>query len=471
MVKVPLEETVTGVDVSGGGSYATVYLTALDGSLYSETADEVKKDVLDGMKKASGFIRRDIGSKIKIRHVPELTFKIDESMEYGRHMSRILDSLEIASDDEQTEGPATEELAVSGQETVNDERISYEGQTPVFELEEDERTPAMDDIAKLLMESSSMYIFPHMVADGDAMGSCAALCALMRSMGKEADILMEDEIPDNLLFLDKGYVTFVEEDTELPMRDLCIALDCSNLDRLPKRIRIFQECGRRSACIDHHGANVPFAEVNLIDPMASATTELLYELFLYMDIDITKEIGEAIYTGIVTDTGNFQYTNTTRKTHLITSDLYLYGVDTKTLNIILYQSERPQKLKLHSMIMSNMEVFHEGRASMAHVTLDMYDEADAKTSESDGINAAIRDIQGVEVAVFLREKIKGHEIKVGMRSKDYIDVSQIGVKFGGGGHRHAGGCTLYTSMEEAIEIMKEAVNEALNEYDQASGLR
>lgn len=473
--------SVTDVDVSEDGSYATVYLSVLDGSLYSETAEEVKKDVLEGMKKASGFIRKDIGSKIKIRHVPELSFKIDESMEYGRHMSRILDSLDIPADEEpettealdietgtEPKMTASEAAAEMRSEEV---RISYEGQSSVFELREDERTPAMDDVAKILMESSSMYIFPHMVADGDAMGSCAALCALMRSMGKEADILMEDEIPDNLLFLDRGYVTFVEEDTELPQRDLCIALDCSNLDRLPKRVRIFQECGRRSACIDHHGANIPFAEVNLIDPMASATTELLYELFLYMDADITTEIAEAIYTGIVTDTGNFQYTNTTRKTHLIVSDLYLYGVDTKKLNIILYQSERPQKLKLHSIIMSNMEVFHDGRASMAHVTLDMYDEADAKTSESDGINAAIRDIQGVEVAVFLREKIKDHEIKVGMRSKDYIDVAQIGVKFGGGGHRHAGGCTLYTSMEEAIEIMKEAVNEALNEYDQSSGLQ
>lgn len=459
--------SVTDVEVSEDGSYATAYLSVLGGSPSSETEQAVKDEVLDAMKKASGFIRRDIGSKIKIRHVPELSFRIDESMEYGRRMSRILDSLDIPSDEE--EAPETAEIAGQAPEKSFDdtESPSFEGQERVYVLEEDERTPAMDDMARLLMESDSVYIFPHMVADGDAMGSCAALCAWFRNRGAEADILMEDEIPDNLKFLDKGYVTFVDEDTELPVRDLCIALDCSNQDRFPKRNRIFMECGARRACIDHHAANVPFAEVNLIDPMAAAATELLYELFLYMDEEPTKEIAEALYTGIVTDTGNFQYVNTTRKTHLIASDLYLYGIDTKTLNITLYQSERPQKLKLHSMIMSNMEIFHDGLASMAYVTLDMYHAAGAKTSESDGINSAIRDIQGVEVAVFLREKIPGEEIKVGMRSKAYIDVAEIGTRFGGGGHKHAGGCTLYTSMEEAIEIMRSTVNEALSEYEQA----
>lgn len=471
--------SVTDVEVSEDGSYAKVFLTVFGGSKNDETPEEMKKEVLDGMKKASGFIRRDIGQKIKIRHVPELTFQIDESMEYGRHMSKILDSLDIDMSDygqeedgyesipevliEEDAGTGAVQEPIDLKDETDTER--YKGQDPVFELKEDERTPYMDEIAKLLYESESMYIFPHMVADGDAIGSCVSLCTIMRSLGKTADILMEDEIPDNMKFLDKGYVTFVEGTEELPVRDLCIALDCSNIDRFPKRQRMFLECGKRTACIDHHVANVAFAEVSLIDYMAAACAELMYELYLYMGIDISKEAAEAIYTGIVTDTGNFQYTNTTRKTHLITSDLYLYGIDTKKINIIVYQSERPQKLRLHSDIMSRLEMFHDGLASMAYVTLQMYDDADAKTSESDGINSKIRDIQGVEVAVFLREKVKDTEIKVGMRSKDYIDVSAICSRFNGGGHVHAGGCTIYSTMDEAIALMRDAVNEALDEYD------
>ncbi len=481
--------SVTDVDVSEDGSYARVYLTVFGGTQGSETPEEMKKEVLAGMKKASGFIRRDIGQKVKIRHVPELAFEIDESMEYGRHMSKILDSLDISLDDDieeqeemtvfesvnaetgESESVSAEKPSASAEAvSLSDEMSirSYEGQEPVFVLEEDDRTPLMDEIAKLLYESDSMYIFPHMVADGDAIGSCVSLCSMMRKMGKTADIIMEDEIPDNLEFMDRGYVTFVSGEEDLPVRDLCIALDCSNIDRFPKRQRQFLESGRHTACIDHHLANKEFAEITLVDPMAAACAELMYELYLYMDLDIDKEIAEAIYAGIVTDTGNFQYTNTTRKTHLITSDLYLYGIDTKTLNIIIYQSERPQKLRLHTDIMSTLEVFHEGLASMAHVTLQMYADADAKTSESDGINGKIRDIKGVEVAVFLREKIKDQEIKVGMRSKDYIDVSAICKKFDGGGHAHAGGCTLYTTMDEAIVMMRNAVNDALDEYSAAS---
>ncbi|MGI6206530.1 MAG: 30S ribosome-binding factor RbfA [Anaerovoracaceae bacterium] len=491
--------SVTDVDVSPDGSYATVYITVLGSSVSENTPDEEKKEVIDGLSKASGHIRKIIGRRIKIRHVPELTFKIDESMEYGRHMSKVLDSLDIKPEEpgapedgagnvaeniEENGGQEDETVVVSPMGEIDysetDEtgtlitdkdgydlsEDNYQHFKPAYVLEPDDRTEAMEKIAELLREADSMYIFPHYVADGDAIGSCASLCCMMRRLGKEADILMEDEIPDNLKFMDKNYVTFADDSNDLPKRDLCIALDCSNLDRFPKRQRLFLECGRHTACIDHHIANESFADASLIDPDASATCELMYELYLYMGLDINSEACEAIYTGIVTDTGNFQYTNTSRKTHLITADLYARGIDTKKINIILYQSDRPQKLKLHAMIMSHMKLFCGGRASIAYVTLDMYKEADAKTNESDGINSAIRDIKGVEVAVFLREK-QDHEIKVGFRSKDYIDVAAICVKFGGGGHVHAAGCTLLMTMEETIPIVMNAVEEALRQYDLA----
>ena len=472
--------SVTDVEVSADGSYATVYITVLGGSVRDDASRNEKQDAIDGLTKASGFIRKTIGRRVKIRHVPELTFKVDESLEYGRHMSKVLDSLQTDTKEEVAEpaqeaadsAPADVDYSETGEDgvPVKDARgydLTEEEavQEFVYRLREDGRTPYMEKIAEILRSVDSMYIFPHYVADGDAMGSCASLCHLMRQMGKEADILMEDEIPDNLQFLDKEYVTFATDADELPQRDLCIALDCSNFDRFPERQRLFRECGRQTACIDHHKAFVEFADVSLIDPDASATAELMFELYLYMGLRIDVEAAEALYAGIVTDTGNFQYTNTTKKTHLITADLYTLGIDTKKLNIILYQSDRPQKLKLHAMIMSHMRIFCDGRASLAYVTLDMYQEAGAKTSESDGINAKIRDIKGVEVAVFMREK-KDHEIKVGFRSKDYIDVAEICVKFGGGGHEHAAGCTMEMTMEETIPVIMNAVEEALKEYDE-----
>lgn len=329
----------------------------------------------------------------------------------------------------------------------------------------DVRNENMHKIADVLNDSHTIYIFPHMVADGDAMGSCASLCGLMRKMGKTADIVMEDEIPDNLKFLDKNYVIYADKETELPERDLCIALDCSNVDRFPKREHLFFGAGKRTACVDHHVTETGFADVNLVDPYAAATCELLYELYDFMGVKLDVEAGEALYTGIVTDTGNFQYTNTTKKTHIIAAELIELGIDKKNINITLYQSQRLQKLKLHAMIMDNMQTFCDGRAAMAYVTLDMYKKAGAKTSESDGINSTLRDIQGVEVAVFLRE-MSEHEIKVGFRSKNYVDVAEICVKLGGGGHKHAAGCAVLKTMEETLPLIKAEVESVMAEYDE-----
>ncbi len=321
----------------------------------------------------------------------------------------------------------------------------------------------MKTAAQELIEAKSMYIFSHIVADGDALGSCAALCHAMRMMGKEADILFEDEIPDNLQFLDKGYVVQVNRETELPKRDLCVALDCNDTSRFPEREHLYWNAGTKTLCMDHHVFRGNLADVNYVDSTAAATAEIVFEMLLCMGVNPDREIGEAIYTGIVTDTGNFKYTNTTKKSHLITAELYDLGIDTKMINIILYQSVRPQKMKLRNLIMDHMQMFCSGLASMAWVTLDMYREADAKVDESDGINAELRDIKGVEVAVFFREK-HPDEIKVGMRSKEYIDVSAVCAQFNGGGHKHAAGCTIHKTLEETIPMIKEAVEQVIEKF-------
>lgn len=216
-------------------------------------------------------------------------------------------------------------------------------------------------------------------------------------------------------------------------------------------------------CLDHHISRSDLADINYVDSTAAATAEIVFELLLTMGVVPDKEIGEAVYTGIATDTGNFQYTNTTKKTHLMTAELYDLGIDTKKINIILYQNVRPQKLKLRNLIMNELQMFSGGLASMAWVTLDMYKEADANVDESDGINAVLRDIRGVEIGVFLREK-HPDEVKVGMRSKAYIDVSEVCAAMGGGGHKHAAGCTIHKTMEETIPLVRKAVEDAIAKF-------
>ena len=429
--------SVSEVEVSRDGSYATVYIMAM--GVDASEDDSGKSNIIEAFRRASGFIRKEIAKKVKVRHIPELRFRMDTSLDYAMHMSEVIDSLNI-------------------KESV------HEWEESDYLREDDTRLPAMRAMADTLMSADSIYIFSHYVADGDTIGSATSLCRMMRDLGKDAVILIEDEVPDNLKFLTEGLIKHVDEDEELEQRDLCIAVDCSNSERFPKREKIFFSAGRTTANIDHHTSNDDFADVNLVDSKASATAELLYELYRFMSLNISKEIGEAIYTGIVTDTGNFQYTNTTKKTHIITSELYDTGIDTKSVNIILFQSERVQKLKLHSMIMGNMEMFCDNRCAMAYVTLDMYEKCDAKTDESDGINGMLRDIKGVELAIFMREKKQG-EVKVGFRSKDYFDVAKLCETLGGGGHAHAAGCTVKKNMEDTIDFIRGIVEEKIAKLD------
>jgi len=325
---------------------------------------------------------------------------------------------------------------------------------------------SLDVIADELMKAKSIYIFPHYVPDGDAIGSSAAICKAMRKLGKDCIIVLEDHYPANIAFLDKDYCVWVQEDDDLPAPYLSLALDCSDTDRFPKRVKHFDSAAR-TACIDHHLTQGNYAMFNHVDSKASATCELVYTLLTdIMKLELDVEQAEAIYTGIVLDTGSFEYSNTSEKTHRITADLYKYGIDAAGINIRLHQNERIEKIKLHSLAMSQMELFCGGRAAIAWCTLKMLEETGADLTETDGINASLRNIEGVEIAVFLREKFE-REIKCGFRSKFDINVASIAEHFDGGGHARAAGCTMYMPLTDTKKIIMNAVAKAIEEKDSA----
>jgi phosphoesterase RecJ-like protein len=175
----------------------------------------------------------------------------------------------------------------------------------------------LEQIAAKLKEAGTVLLYPHVMMDGDTLGSSIALCIALRKLGKRAHILIEDEIPSYLLFLEKDYCTHNRDVLETP--DVSMAVDCSDIERFVQRKDKFLT-GKTSICIDHHRTNNYFADLNYIDMHAGATGEIVYDLIRTMGIDIDVEMAEAIYTAITTDTGNFQYTNTTKNTHLITAD-------------------------------------------------------------------------------------------------------------------------------------------------------
>jgi phosphoesterase RecJ-like protein len=317
----------------------------------------------------------------------------------------------------------------------------------------------LEQIAAKLREAETVLLYPHILMDGDTLGSSVALCIALRKMGKKAWILIEDEIPSYLLFLEKDYCTF--DGTILDAPDLSVSVDCSDIERFTLRKDKFL-AGKSSICLDHHKTNNYFADLNYIDENAAATGEIVYKLLKILGTVIGVEIAEAIYTAVATDTGNFQYTNTTKNTHLIAAELFDAGIDLEKIGVEVYQNIRHEKLKLMNEVIGTIELLCGGKADIAFVTQEMLEKTGARMDETDGIIEMLRNISGVEISAFLKEARPG-EIKVGLRSKTYGDVSAIAQVFGGGGHKKAAGCTLYTSLKDAKKKISSAIAAQLSE--------
>lgn len=323
------------------------------------------------------------------------------------------------------------------------------------------KNSTLNQIANKLNDARTILLYPHVLMDGDALGSSVALCTALRKMGKKAYILIEDEIPSYLLFLEKDYCT--QDQNILDAPDISIAVDCSDIERFVMRKDKFLT-GAFSICLDHHRTNNYFADLNYIDINAAATGEIVYDLLKTMNVDLDVEMAEAIYTAITTDTGNFQYTNTTKITHLITADLFDIGIDLEKISVEVYQNIRHEKLKIMNEVVNTLEILCNGKADIAYVTQKMLAKTGALMEETEGIIEILRNISGVEISAFLKEN-KPNEIKIGLRAKTYGDVSKIAQSFGGGGHRKAAGCTLNTSLEEAKQIISAAIAAHLSEAE------
>ncbi|MCL2436559.1 MAG: bifunctional oligoribonuclease/PAP phosphatase NrnA [Clostridiales bacterium] len=312
------------------------------------------------------------------------------------------------------------------------------------------------EIADRLESANSALIFPHVLMDGDTLGSSVALLRALRQKGKTAYIVIEDEVPGYLTFLDDGSCTFDQDMIKEP--DVCISVDCGDVERFPLRKEKFFT-GKTTVSIDHHKTAIYFADLNHVDQSAAATAEIIYDLIHQMGASIDKLTGEAIYAAILTDTGNFQYSNTRVKSYQIAIELY--GViDHNYVSRMLYQNNRIERLYISAKILATLKMMAGGRAVMAYVTQDMLKEAGALMEDTEGISEVLRDIKGIEIGVFAKETAKD-ETKFSMRSKAWADVSEIAIKHQGGGHTKAAGCTVKKPIAEAMKMIEIEIEEYL----------
>ena len=324
---------------------------------------------------------------------------------------------------------------------------------------------SLKEIAGKLKAAQTILIFTHTNPDGDALGSAAALCRVLRKMDKMSWILMDEEVPGYISFMDTEFVTRDKEC--LKDHGISICVDCGEYSRFPALADKYDE-GKLHLCVDHHATGDGFGDHYYIDPSEAATCQLIYKLIKELEAVVAegsdaaedlidKTVAESLYTGINTDTGSFQYSNTTADTHAIAADLMAHGIDHTAINVKLYQTVPMTKLKIQAAILQKAEFLFGGKVAVGYVTGQMLEEAGAVLDDAEGTIDMLRNIEGVEIAAFLKEK--GEAVKVSMRAKSYANVAEIVSVFGGGGHVKAAGCTLEMGMDEALDAIKKAIGE------------
>lgn len=316
----------------------------------------------------------------------------------------------------------------------------------------------MNRIKEYIDGSINVLILPHIHPDGDTLGSALALKVALINMGKNAHIVINDEIANNLRFVACNNIMSTDEYDKLGIEtDLVISVDASDAGRLGNRHEYIVKA-KKSINIDHHKTNTEYCDLNLVDENAAATGILIYKLIEFLDVEITKEIAEAIYVAIVTDTGNFKYSNTDADTFLIAANLVNAGIDNTTIINNLYQNRPIKELYLIRDALKNLNLYLDGRVSIIELNLEDFKINNISPTNTDGIIEFARDIDGVEVAVFIKE-IDFDKIKVSLRSKNDVDVSAIAQKFNGGGHSKAAGCSFESSIKDVREILLDALKE------------
>jgi bifunctional oligoribonuclease and PAP phosphatase NrnA len=316
---------------------------------------------------------------------------------------------------------------------------------------------------KTLREHDRFVLTTHERPDGDAVGSLAAMQQVLAAMGKDAvAFLPADEfpLPYEYRFIHlEGLVTEPPED--LPER-VFVFLDCGNLDRTPaKALHTEARCVMN---IDHHHDNTRFGRLNHVDPTASCTAEMVWDLMKGLDVEATPSIAEALYVGVVTDTGRFMYENTGPRAHEMAAELIEGGLDVHAIYRRLYEGIPQGKLELLARGLSNVQRFDGGLLTVTHLTREDYRSTGADESYSEGVVDHLRSVEGTAVAGLIRDLLVDGDTKrkVSLRATDdRVDVSRIARAQGGGGHRRAAGFSTDLDFPELVEFLRGALAQQL----------
>lgn len=312
-----------------------------------------------------------------------------------------------------------------------------------------------EKLDEMLVSVKTVGISGHVRPDGDCVGSTLAVYNYIKDNYPRIKVrLYLEPMPDVFSFLQRSEEIIYECKDEITF-DLFLSLDCGSVDRLGNAIPYFCSA-KHTVCIDHHESNSSFADDNYIFPDASSTCELVYELL--PEEKISRQIAECLYTGIVHDTGIFQYSCTSSKTMMIGGKLMEKGIDYPKIVDETFYSKTFAQNKVMGYAVLNSELYLDGQCVVGVITTEDMKKFGVKPKDMDGIVNRLRNTKGVRVAVFMYQNEDG-SYKVSTRGTDDTNLATFAVQFGGGGHAKAAGFTLYGSAEENITKVIEALAE------------
>ncbi len=297
----------------------------------------------------------------------------------------------------------------------------------------------------------------HILPEGDAIGSILALDSLLRRLGKKTTIVADDDFPKRIYcFSSKRWNRVDEIKKPASHFQAMVLADCATLERIGS-VKELITPDTVIFNIDHHISNTRFGDYNCVNASAVASGEVVYDIFNYFKMRISKEEAKDLYVALSTDTGSFKYGNTTQRTLQIAAELLSTGIDLERINQDLYDTYSLSKINLYSRLLGRVKTAAKGRIAWA--VMERKDLADSGTIDEDmeGFIDFLKSIREVKIAFFLSELPKRGAIRVSFRSKDQYDANKIATSFNGGGHKKASGCTLHMTLDEAEKNILERI--------------
>jgi phosphoesterase RecJ-like protein len=321
-----------------------------------------------------------------------------------------------------------------------------------------------DQVLQELRQADKLLLTTHENPDGDALGSLLAMHRMLQQLGKDSLMFMSpDEFPLPWEYRGFSFDGLVGAPPADVSERTIVFLDCGNIDRMP--VDFLQEDGLHILNIDHHHDNTRFGTVNLVCPIASCTAEIVWRLSKELDVEITPGIADALYVGLVTDTGRFMYENTSADAHRMAAELIEAGVQPHAVYRRLWEDLPFRRLQLLQRALASVERHDDGALTIAHLVKRDYEETGALETDSEGVVDHMRAVEGTRVAVLVRELLSEDREgmrKVSLRATDgSVDVSKLARAFGGGGHPQAAGFSTAVPYPELVERLRAQVRQQL----------